>query len=163
MARYDEQGYRRDGRRQILGYSRAVQGGADAARARANARVYDAQDHLYEGEGSLTRANQRARRVAAAKESGAFDGIREAYNNPQRETQMDEAGNIVRGVNVGAPKTGKYIEMTSPRMGAKMERPMTIPYRPYGQRVNDIVDTTSPTGLMSMAQRARRKGTLVIR
>lgn len=38
MARYDADGYRADGRKRISGYSREIQGGADEARARSDAR-----------------------------------------------------------------------------------------------------------------------------
>lgn len=38
MERYDSDGYRADGRKRISGYSREIQGGADEARARSDAR-----------------------------------------------------------------------------------------------------------------------------
>lgn len=38
MARYDADGYRADGRKRISGYSREIQGGANEARARSDAR-----------------------------------------------------------------------------------------------------------------------------
>lgn len=41
--RYDSEGYRSDGRRQILGYSRAAQGGTDEARMRAEQRRNDSR------------------------------------------------------------------------------------------------------------------------
>ncbi len=44
--RYDEDGRRADGRRQIKGYSFEKQGGADEARARAGKRVDDARTRI---------------------------------------------------------------------------------------------------------------------
>jgi hypothetical protein len=156
MARYDAEGYNARGRRQILGYSRAVQGGADEARARANQRIAEGWNP------SLRFARQRAQRVAEAKAAGTFDATREAYNqNGQNEYQMDAAGNISKGVNVGyAGDNAKPYQYVPP----KPVRSTPLNYqRPADQRVADIVGMASPTGLINMARQARRRGTLVIK
>lgn len=159
MARYDEQGYRNlpridsTPRRQILGYSRAVQGGADEARARANQRIAEGWNP------SLRLAAQRARNVAMSKASGTFDAIREAYNqNGTNPYQMDASGNISKGVNVGytgqpakygPDKPAKPVASATPRV-----------FRPASQKIEETVGMTS--NLLDMARKARRKGTYVI-
>ena len=162
MARYDEAGYRRDGRRQILGYSRMAQGGVAAARERAARRVYDAQDHLYEGPGSITRAEARGRRVAEAAQAGTLDETQAAYNEAAEgmgsEARMDAAGNI-------APRARTYLGQSNTYTPPKPRPARSTPLnyqRPADQRVNDIVGMASPGGLLDMARTARRRGTLVI-
>lgn len=161
MARYDEQGYRNlpridaAPRRQILGYSRIAQGGADQARARANQRIAEGWNP------SLASARLRAQRIAEAKAAGTFDATREAYNqNGQNEYQMDSSGNIHKGVNVGyAGDNAKPYQYVPPRP----VRSTPLNYqRPADQRVADIVGMASPSGLLDMARKARRRGTSVI-
>lgn len=153
MARYDESGYRRDGRRQILGYSRAVQGGADEARARANQRIAEGWNP------ALRFGRQRAERVAQAKAAGTFNATREAYNEEGEAAgvEMDAQGNISR-----TPKPSvlaKPYQYLPPRPA----RSSPLNYqRPASQRVADIVGMASPGGLLDMARKARRRGTLVI-
>lgn len=161
MARYDSEGYRMlpgidsAPRRQVLGYSRAVQGGADEARARANQRIAEGRNP------SLRFAAARARNVAMSKQAGTFDAIREAYNqNGQNPYQMDFQGNISKGVNVGAGADRKYSDGPAKPKPARAT-PMSYA-RPASQRVADVVASTTGQGLLDMARKARRKGTYVI-
>ena len=142
--RYDDEGYRSDGRRQILGYSRAVQGGADQARARAEQRLAMARDP------SLAASMRRSRRVAEAKAEGSFDSIREEYNKDTTSPhKMDSAGNIVKGVNVG------YTGSTSYTPKPARSTPMSFK-RPVDQgSTADTVAMTTPEGLLDMARKAR--------
>jgi hypothetical protein len=158
MARYDSEGYNRQGRRQIFGYSRQVQGGADAARARANQRLYESQDHLYEDGRSIRAARQRAQRVAAAKVEGDFTPIRDTYNKEAQASganvEMDNSGTIRR-----KPKT--YTSGTGLTPKPARSRPMSFK-RPADQGVlSEAVDSTSD--LLSLARKARRRGTLVVK
>ncbi len=161
MARYDADGYNSRGRRQILGYSRAVQGGADQARARANQRVYESQDHLYEDGRSIQAARQRAQRVARAKHEGTFEETKDAYNeeaqNVGADVAMDEAGTIRRKPKAILATSTTY----TPKKPARAT-PMSMA-RPAGQKVAETVAMTEPAGLMDMARKARRRNTLVIR
>jgi hypothetical protein len=153
MARYDAEGYNARGRRQILGYSRAVQGGADEARARANQRIAEGWNP------SLRFARQRAQRVAEAKAAGTFGATREAYNEGADEAgmEMDMAGNIA--AKPKASVMAKPYQYVPPRP----VRSTPLNYqRPADQRVADIVGMASPTGLINMARQARRRGTSVI-
>lgn len=162
--KYDAEGYNNQGRRQILGYSRAVQGGADQARARANQRVYESQDHLYEDGRSIQAARQRAQRVARAKHEGTFEETKDAYNEEAQdmgsEAAMDNSGTIRPSppkVNVGYTGSTAY----TPKKPARA-KPMSMA-RPAGQQVAETVAMTEPAGLMDMARKARRRNTLVIR
>lgn len=166
MARYDEAGYRRlpgidsSPRRQILGYSRTAQGGVAAARERAARRVYDAQDHLYEGPGHYARAEARGRRVAEAAQAGTLDETQAAYNEAAEgmgsEARMDASGNI-------APRARTYLGQSNTYAPPRPDRSTPLNYqRPADQRVHDIVGMASPGGLLDMARKARRRGTLVI-
>lgn len=162
MSRYDSEGYNSRGRRQILGYSRLAQGGADQARARANQRLYESQDHLYEDGRSIQAARQRAQRVARAKKEGSFNETREAYNEEGQAAgvEMDEAGTIRRKrpmVNVGYTGSTAY----TPKKPARAE-PMSYA-RPAGQKIAETVAMTEPAGLLDMARKTRRRNTLVIR
>lgn len=165
MARYNSEGYRqlpgidRGPRRQILGYSRLAQGGADQARARANQRLYESQDHLYEDGRSIREARQRAQRVSLAKKEGSFDETSEAYNEEGQAAgvEMDEAGTIRRKPKAILATSTTY----TPKKPAR-STPMSMA-RPAGQKVAETVAMTEPAGLMDMARKARRKGTLVIR
>ena len=154
MARYDADGYNSRGRRQILGYSRAVQGGADQARARAEQRLAMSRDP------SLASAQRRSRKVAEAKAEGSFDEIRETYNEEGQVAgvEMDKEGAIRRK----APQTvmGKPYQYMPPKPARST--PMSMA-RPAGQKVAETVAMTEPAGLLDMARKARRKGTLVIR
>lgn len=169
MARYDAEGFRqlpgidRGPRRQILGYSRLAHGGADQARARANQRVYEAQDHLYEDGRSIQAARQRAQRVARAKHEGTFEETKDTYNeeaqNVGADVAMDDAGSIKpkKKVNVGYTGSTAY----TPKKPARA-KPMSMA-RPAGQKIAETVAMTEPAGLLDMARKARRKNTLVIR
>lgn len=158
MARYDDQGYRNlpridtSPRRQILGYSRAVQGGADEARARANQRIAEGWNP------SLRLAAQRARNVAMAKASGTFDATREAYNEAGQKAgvEMDEAGNISRQPTPTV--MAKPYQYVPPRPASATPRI----FRPASQMVEETVGMTTGQGLLDMARKARRKGTYVI-
>lgn len=167
MARYDSEGYRhtiqgvRGNARQIIGYSRLGQGGTDQARARANQRLYESQDHLYEDGRTIREARLRAQRVSRAKAEGTFDETREAYNEEGQAAgvEMDQAGTIRRKkpmVNVGYTGSTAY----TPKKPAR-STPMSLA-RPAGQKVAETVAMTEPAGLMDMARKARRRNTLVI-
>jgi hypothetical protein len=157
----DSEGYNSKGRRQILGYSRLAQGGADAARARANQRVYESQDHLYEDGRSIQAARQRAQRVARAKHEGTFEETKDTYNEEAADmgsdVAMDNAGTITR------KKRADYTAPTAytPKKPAR-STPMSMA-RPAGQKVAETVAMTEPAGLMDMARKARRRGTLVVK
>ena len=163
--RYDDEGYRSDGRRQILGYSRQVQGGADEARARANQRVYESQDHLYTDGRSLRDARQRAQRVAKAKQEGSFESTKETYNEEAADmgsnVAMDNSGTIRRSPpkgNEGYTGSTAY----TPKKPAR-STPMSFK-RPVDQgSTADTVAMTTGEGLLDMARKARRRNTLVIR
>lgn len=161
MARYDASGYNARGQRQILGYSRLAQGGVAQARERAARKVYDAQDHLYEGPGAYGRAEARGRRVAEAAQAGTLGATQAAYNESAAsmgsDARMDAAGNIGRQPSVMG-QGNKYVP-AKPRPARS--KPLNY-QRPAGQRVADIVGMASPGGLMDMARTARRRGTLVI-
>ena len=164
MARYDSEGYRQlpgidsSPRRQILGYSRAVQGGASAARERAARRVYDTQDHLYESEGSLSATANRARNVMMSKARGDFNEIRDRYNNEAEDVEMDRQGTIKKKTPAPILKQeNKY----APAKPVARATPMSY-MRPAGQNIADTVGMTTGGGLLGMAQRARRRNTLVI-
>jgi hypothetical protein len=161
--RYDDEGYRSDGRRQILGYSRQVQGGADEARARANQRVYESQDHLYTDGRSLRDARQRAQRVAKAKQEGSFESTKETYNEEAADmgsnVAMDNSGTIRRS----PPKGNEgYTGSTAYTPKPARAKPMSMA-RPAGQKIAETVAMTEPEGLLDMARKARRRNTLVIR
>ena len=167
MARYNEQGYRSlpridaAPRRQILGYSRLAQGGVAQARERAARRVYDAQDHLYEGPGAYGRAEARSRRVAEAAQAGTLGATQEAYNEAAAgmgsDARMDAAGNIGRQPSVMG-QGNKYV----PAKPAPVRSTPLNYQRPADQRVADIVGMAAPSGLLDMARKARRRGTSVI-
>lgn len=152
--KYDAEGYNSKGRRQILGYSRAVQGGADQARARAEQRLAMARDP------SLANAQRRSRRVAEAKAEGSFDETRETYNEEAEAAgvEMDKAGSIRRK----APQTvmGKPYQYMPPKPARST--PMSLA-RPAGQKVAETVAMTEPAGLLDMARKARRRNTLVVK
>lgn len=152
--KYDADGYNSRGRRQILGYSRLAQGGADQARARAEQRLAMARDP------SLASAQRRSRKVAEAKAEGSFDETRETYNEKGQSAgvEMDEAGTIRRK----APQTvmGKPYQYMPPKPARA--KPMSMA-RPAGQKVAETVAMTEPAGLMDMARKARRRGTLVVK
>jgi hypothetical protein len=100
--------------------------------------------------------------VAQAKAEGTFDETRETYNqNGQNPYQMDESGNIGKGVNVGAGADRKYSSGPAKPKPARAT-PMSMA-RPAGQKIAETVAMTEPAGLLDMARKARRKGTLVIR
>lgn len=160
----DSEGYDSKGRRKILGYSQMAQGGADQARARANQRVYESQDHLYEDGRSIQAARQRAQRVARAKHEGTFEETKDAYNEEAQdmgsEAAMDNSGTIRRS----SPKGNEgYTGSTAytPKKPAR-STPMSLA-RPAGQKVAETVAMTEPAGLLDMARKARRRNTLVIR
>jgi hypothetical protein len=152
--KYDAEGYNPKGRRQILGYSRLAQGGADQARARAAERLALARDP------SLASAQRRSRNVAEAKAEGSFDETRETYNEEGQAAgvEMDKVGTIRRK----APQTvmAKPYQYLPPKPARST--PMSMA-RPAGQKVAETVAMTEPAGLLDMARKARRKGTLVIR
>lgn len=154
MARYDSQGYRSDGRRQILGYSRQAQGGIEEARARAEQRRAEGWNP------AMRLARQRERRVAEAKEDGTFEETRDAYNKGASPAgmEMDEAGTIRRKpVESIMAKPYQYVPPKPARA-----KPMSMA-RPAGQKVAETVAMTEPAGLMDMARKARRRNTLVVR
>lgn len=156
MARYDQDGYNARGRRQILGYSRAVQGGADEARARANQRIAEGWNP------SLRFAAARARNVAMSKQAGTFQGTREAYNEEAQamgsNAEMDAAGNIVRRPASVMEQPNKYAPAKP-----KPARATPMSYaRPASQQIADTIAQTTGQGLLDMARKARRKGTYVI-
>lgn len=168
MARYDESGYRSlpridsSPRRQILGYSRLAQGGVAQARERAARAVYDAQDHLYEGPGRYARAEARGRRVAEAAKAGTLDETQADYNEAAEsmgsDARMDAAGSIAR--------VRSYLGNGSTYGPTKVAPARSTPLnyqRPADQRVDDIVGMASPSGLLDMARKARRRGTLVVK
>ena len=164
MSRYDPQGYRQlrgidsSPRRQILGYSRLAQGGADQARARAEQRLALARDP------AAANAQRRSRRVAEAKADGTFDETRDDYNEEGQAAgmEMDKSGNIRKKtmVNVGYTGDTKY----TPKKPASM--PALDYSRPAGQRITDAMneasDMSKPEGLLDMAKKARRRNTYVI-
>lgn len=162
MSRYDQQGYRQlrgidsSPRRQILGYSRLAQGGADQARARAEQRLALARDP------AAANAERRSRRVAEAKAEGTFDETRDAYNDEGLDAgvEMDKSGNIKRKPQ-SILKTKTAYTPTAP---ASM--PALDYSRPAGQRIADAVneasDMSKPAGLLDMAKKARRRNTYVI-
>lgn len=157
MARYDSQGYRSDGRRQILGYSRLAQGGADQARARAAERNALARDP------SLANAMQRRRRIQEAKADGSFDETREAYNEEGSESgaEMDSQGNISQKPKTVIGQENKYVKPAPARSS-----PMSMA-RPASQRLADAVGEASgmatPGGLAEMVRKARVRKTKVAR
>jgi hypothetical protein len=151
MARYDSEGYRSDGRRQILGYSRAVQGGADEARARATMRREEAYNP------ALKAANQRARNVMLSKARGDFNEIRDRYNQEAEDVEMDRQGNIKKKT----PILQQENQYAPPKKPIARATPLTY-MRPASQNIADTVGMTSGGGLLDLAQRARRRGTYVI-
>lgn len=153
MPRYDAEGYNSRGRRQILGYSRLVQGGADQARARAEQRLALARDP------GLAATMARSRRVAQAKAEGTFDDTRQAYNEEGQAAgvEMDEAGTIRR-----KPKTILATETAYTPPKPARATPMSYA-RPAGQQIADTVAMTEPQGLLAMARKARRRNTLVVK
>jgi hypothetical protein len=158
-ARYDLDGQNSRGQRQILGYSRAVQGGADAARARANQRIYEAQDHMYEDGADVRARRERMQRVATAKKSGEFDSIRDTYNMEADDTVMDRQGNIgsrPKAYLSAGPRYGPA--QPAPKPTAARATPLDYNNHEPTQVVNDIVGMTSPQGLVGMAQKARLWG-----
>lgn len=162
MARYDSQGYRQlrgidsSPRRQILGYSRLAQGGADQARARAEERLAMARDP------AAANAQRRSRRVAEAKAEGTFDETRDAYNEEGQDAgvEMDKSGNIKRKPQSILKTKTAY----TPTPAAKM--PALDYSRPAGQRITDAMneasDMSKPEGLLDVAKKARRRNTYVI-
>lgn len=163
MARYDAEGYNARGQRQILGYSRQVQGGADAARARAAQRLYESQDHLYEDGRQIAARRQRERRVSEAKADGTFDETREAYNEEAADmgspARMDQAG----GIRSYIRQPAKYTSPQPPKKAVASELPRIFRPGLASQRVADTVATTTGEGLLDMARKARRRGTLVVK
>jgi hypothetical protein len=159
MARYDSEGYRKDGRRQTLGYSRLAQGGADQARARAEERVAMSRDP------SLMNAQRRSRRVAEAKAEGTFNNTRDAYNEEGQDAgvEMDNSGNIRKKTMVNVGYTGDTAY--TPKKPARAE-PMSMA-RPISQRLDAIgseaAGMATAGGLAEMARRARVRGTKVAR
>ena len=153
MARYDSEGYRADGRRQILGYSRQVQGGIDEARARASQRRAEGWNP------AMRFARQRERRVAEAKMEGTFDETRDAYNKEASPAgvEMDKAGTIRRKPTPVLEQENKYVKPAPARA-----TPMSLA-RPASQRLAETVGMTTGEGLLDMARKARRRGTLVIK
>lgn len=65
QGRYDEEGRRADGRRQIRGYSRTRQGDANAARGRALAGLAESFPGMYAGQGGEGASNPLAGKAAA--------------------------------------------------------------------------------------------------
>lgn len=172
-ASYDEEGRRADGRRQILGYSRAIQGGADQARARAARRMAIARDP-----GILER-EAREENVQASQAAGTFDYLRDRYNRRAGNMEMDEQGNIRPRTVEAAPPSD---EVTIPAAGGgykTVKRPGPTPARlpaylkrPKGQEEAERVAAeavppaaydVSPAGLTGLLAQARRRRPLVMR
>jgi hypothetical protein len=157
MARYDSQGYRSDGRRQILGYSRQAQGGADQARARAEQRAAEGWNP------SLRNARRRRERVDEAKEDGTFNETRDTYNEEGEAAgvEMDNSGNIRQ-------KPKPILAAKTEYTPKKPARSTPLSYaRPASQRLADAVDEASgmasPGGLAEIARKARVRRTKVAR
>lgn len=131
MARYDADGYRADGRKRISGYSREIQGGADEARARGDAR--------------------RERQYTNRLQDRGIGTQMEQFRNPDGSIRAD------RGVTVPSFGGGTKTVMPTTKVTPREKLPSTI-RRPdmetegmekAGEMVDKMTPTSSYTGSLN--------------